>query len=98
MKTIGVGVIGASPLSPGWAAVAHIPAIQALPDFALRAVSTSRQESAAAAAKAFNQLASGRNTDDGEENVANNNVVQELLLATILGLLSSVFGTNIQDY
>ena len=25
MKTIGVGVIGASPLSPGWAAAAHIP-------------------------------------------------------------------------
>ncbi len=53
MKTVGVGIIGASPLSPGWALAAHIPAIQALPDFALRAVSTSRRESADAAANAF---------------------------------------------
>lgn len=46
---IGVGVIGASPRNPGWAMIAHIPAIQALPAFALRAVATSSPESAAAA-------------------------------------------------
>lgn len=52
-EKIGVGVIGASPLSPGWANVAHLPAILALPDYELRAVSTSRPESAKAAAEAF---------------------------------------------
>jgi predicted dehydrogenase len=51
--TIGVGVVGASPLSPGWATRAHLPALQALPDFSLRAVSTSRPDSAAAARDAF---------------------------------------------
>jgi predicted dehydrogenase len=53
VSPLGVGVIGASPLSPGWASVAHLPAIQALPDFELRAVSTSRRESAEAAARAY---------------------------------------------
>ncbi|MGH8644013.1 MAG: Gfo/Idh/MocA family protein [Gammaproteobacteria bacterium] len=53
MTKIGVAVIGASPLNPGWAVKAHIPAIQALPDYELRAVSTSQRESADAAAKAF---------------------------------------------
>lgn len=53
MNNIGVAVIGASPLNPGWAVAAHIPAIQSLPDFELRAVSTSRRDSADAAAKAF---------------------------------------------
>ncbi|EIL95383.1 Gfo/Idh/MocA family protein [Rhodanobacter spathiphylli] len=52
-NAIGVGVIGASPLNPGWAMAAHIPAIQALPDYELRAISTSRPESARAAAEAF---------------------------------------------
>lgn len=53
MKTIGVGVIGASPTNPGWAIASHIPAIQALPDYELRAVSTSNRRSAEAAAAAF---------------------------------------------
>ena len=48
---IGVGVIGASVHNPGWAMTAHIPAIKALPDFELRAVSTSNRASADAAAK-----------------------------------------------
>jgi predicted dehydrogenase len=52
-KKIGVGVIGASPVNPGWAMVAHIPAIQALPEFELRAVSTSRPDTARAAAEAL---------------------------------------------
>jgi len=42
----GVGIIGPS----NWAAVSHIPAIAASPDFDLRAVSTSRRASADAAA------------------------------------------------
>jgi predicted dehydrogenase len=50
---IGVGVIGASPVNPGWAIAAHIPAIKALADYELRAVSTSRPDSARAAAEAF---------------------------------------------
>lgn len=48
---IGVGIIGASP--GHWAGTAHIPALRALPDFELRAISTSRRESADAAAAAF---------------------------------------------
>ncbi|MFH9969400.1 Gfo/Idh/MocA family protein [Streptomyces mirabilis] len=51
MSTIGVGIIGGS--QGGWASISHIPALKALPDFELRAVSTSRQESANAAAKEF---------------------------------------------
>jgi predicted dehydrogenase len=53
MNKIGIAVIGASPLNPGWAVTAHIPAIQALPEYELRAVSTSQRRSAEAAAKAF---------------------------------------------
>jgi len=51
---IGVGVIGASVRNPGWAMTAHIPAIEALPDFELRAVSTSNRASADAAEKELN--------------------------------------------
>ena len=53
MRTIGVGVIGASPLRPGWAVLAHLPAIAALPGYALRAVATSSEDSANAAAQAY---------------------------------------------
>jgi predicted dehydrogenase len=53
VDTIGVGIIGASPGTTSWAEVAHIPAIAALPDYTLRAVSTSRRASADAAAAAF---------------------------------------------
>src|SRR2546427_1108829 len=52
-KRIRVGIIGANP-DRGWAAQAHIPALQSLPDdFEITAVSTSRRESAAAAGKRF---------------------------------------------
>lgn len=53
MNKIGVGVIGASPLHPGWAVTTHVPVIQALADFELRAISTSRRDSALAATKAY---------------------------------------------
>lgn len=51
MSTIGVGIIGGS--QGGWASISHIPAIRALPDFELRALSTSRRKSAEAASKEF---------------------------------------------
>ena len=50
--TIGVGVIGVAP-GRSWAALAHIPALKALPDFEIRALSTTRMESARAAAEEF---------------------------------------------
>jgi predicted dehydrogenase len=50
--TIGVGIIGVAP-GRSWAAIAHIPALKALPEFEIRALSTTRQESASAAAAAF---------------------------------------------
>jgi predicted dehydrogenase len=52
-KKIGVGVVGASSTNPGWAVFAHLPAIQNLPDYELRAVSTSNRDSAVAAAKEY---------------------------------------------
>ncbi|HUD93313.1 Gfo/Idh/MocA family oxidoreductase [Sphingobium sp.] len=48
----GVGIIGVAP-GRSWAALAHIPALQALPDYEIRALSTTRQESASAAAAEF---------------------------------------------
>jgi len=47
---IRVGIVGANP-QRGFASVAHIPALQALPDFEITAVCTTRQESAEAAAR-----------------------------------------------
>jgi predicted dehydrogenase len=49
---IGVGIIGANP-QRGWALGAHIPALRSLPQFELTAVSTSRKETAAEAAKVY---------------------------------------------
>ena len=49
---IGVGIIGANP-QQSWARDAHIPALAASPAFKLRAVATSRSESAAAAAELY---------------------------------------------
>lgn len=52
-KPIGVGIIGVN-ADRGWAASAHIPALKAMPDdFRIVAVSSTRQESADASAKAF---------------------------------------------
>jgi predicted dehydrogenase len=48
----GVGIIGANP-ERGWAARAHVPAIEASRHFALTAVATTRTESAEAARRRF---------------------------------------------
>jgi predicted dehydrogenase len=50
---IRVGIIGAN-VHYGWGSSAHIPALQALPDFELTAVCTSRQETADETARRFN--------------------------------------------
>jgi predicted dehydrogenase len=49
---IGVGIVGAS-ASRGFASIAHIPALQALPQFEIVAVCTTRQETAEAAARHY---------------------------------------------
>lgn len=51
-KTIGVGIIGASP-GPTWATLAHLPALASLPDFRIVAVSTTKQASADETARRF---------------------------------------------
>jgi predicted dehydrogenase len=52
MSKIRVGIVGASP-NRGFASIAHIPALQALAEFEITAVCTTRQESAEAAARHF---------------------------------------------
>src|SRR6266849_6302571 len=49
---LGVGIIGVSPVR-GWAAIAHIPALRALPNYEIRAVSAHSAESARAAGRVF---------------------------------------------
>ena len=49
---LGVGIIGVNPFR-GWAATAHIPALRALPNYEIRALSASSAESARAAGEAF---------------------------------------------
>jgi predicted dehydrogenase len=51
-KTLGVGIIGASAVR-GWAATAHIPALRALGNYEIRALSAHSAESARAAGEAF---------------------------------------------
>ena len=51
-KKIRVGIVGANP-SHGFASIAHVPALQALPEFEISAVCTTRQDSAEAAAKHY---------------------------------------------
>jgi predicted dehydrogenase len=51
-EKIRVGIIGAS-MRNGWGRDAHIPALSALPEFEITAVSTSRQETADETAKHF---------------------------------------------
>src|SRR5947208_1122460 len=51
-STIGVGIIGVSTVR-GWAATAHIPALRALPNYEIRALSASTARSAQAAGEAF---------------------------------------------
>src|SRR5216683_878796 len=52
IEKIRVGIIGAS-MRNGWGRDAHIPALRALPEFEITAVSTSRQETADETAKHF---------------------------------------------
>src|SRR5271168_29510 len=49
---IRVGIVGVSP-NRGFASIAHIPSLQALPEFEIAAVCTSRRDSAEAAARHF---------------------------------------------
>ena len=49
---IRVGIVGAS-ASRGFASIAHVPALRALPQFEIVAVGTARQETAAAAAQNY---------------------------------------------
>jgi predicted dehydrogenase len=51
-STLGVGIIGVSPIR-GWAATAHIPALRALPNYEIRALSAHSAESARAAGELF---------------------------------------------
>ncbi|MCC6236713.1 MAG: Gfo/Idh/MocA family oxidoreductase [Dehalococcoidia bacterium] len=52
---IRVGIVGATvtPGGSGWGANAHVPALQHLPDFVLKAVCTAHEETARASAEAF---------------------------------------------
>jgi predicted dehydrogenase len=52
LSKLGVGIIGVSP-TRGWAATAHIPALRALPNYEIRALSSQNAESARAAGEAF---------------------------------------------
>jgi len=49
---LGVGTVGVSPLR-GWAAIAHIPALRALPNYEIRALSARSAESAREAGEVF---------------------------------------------
>src|SRR5438445_708366 len=51
-STLGVGIIGVSP-ARGWAATAHIPALRALPNYEIVALSAHNAESARAAGEEF---------------------------------------------
>ena len=51
-STLGVGIIGVNP-AWGWAATAHIPALRALPNYEIRALSARSAASARAAGEAF---------------------------------------------
>jgi predicted dehydrogenase len=52
VSKLGVGIIGVSP-TRGWAATAHIPALRALPNYEIRALSAQSAESARAAGEVF---------------------------------------------
>jgi len=51
-SALGVGIIGVSPVR-GWAAIAHIPALRALPNYEIRALSAHSAGSARAAGEVF---------------------------------------------
>src|SRR5438270_7071157 len=51
-SALGVGIVGVSAVR-GWANTAHIPALRALPNYEIRALSAHSAESARAAGEAF---------------------------------------------
>jgi predicted dehydrogenase len=51
-STLGVGIVGISPVR-GWAATAHIPALRALPNYEIRALSAHSAESSRVAGELF---------------------------------------------
>ena len=51
-STLGVGIIGVSPVR-GWATTSHVPALRALPNYQIAALSAHNMESARAAGEAF---------------------------------------------
>jgi predicted dehydrogenase len=52
VSKLGVGIIGVNP-AWGWAATAHIPALRALPNYEIRALSATSPQAARAASEAF---------------------------------------------
>jgi predicted dehydrogenase len=74
---LGVGIIGVSPVR-GWAATAHIPALRALPNYEIRALSAHSSESARAAGEEFGVAAV---FTDHEEMVARPDV--DLVVVTV---------------
>src|SRR3989442_7203304 len=60
---LGVGIIGVNP-AWGWAATAHIPALRALPNYEIRALSATSSEAARAAGEAFGAAAVFANHDE----------------------------------
>jgi predicted dehydrogenase len=75
-KKIGVGIIGVQP-GRSWAAVAHIPALQALPGFQITALSTTRIESARAAGDAYGVA----NCYDNHQELVNDPAVNLVVVA-----------------
>jgi predicted dehydrogenase len=62
-STLRVGIIGVSP-SRGWAATAHIPALRALPNYEIRALSAHNPETARAAGQVFGVASVFSNHED----------------------------------
>ena len=52
-EKIRVGLVGASVARGSWGTRAHVPALQALPDYQIKAIATAHQDTAEAAAKAY---------------------------------------------
>jgi predicted dehydrogenase len=74
---LGVGIIGVSAVR-GWAATAHIPALRALPNYEIRALSAHSAAAARAAAEAFGVSAA---FSDPEEMVAQSDI--DLVAVTV---------------
>src|SRR5438093_10180611 len=60
---LGVGIIGVNP-AWGWAATGHIPALRALPNYEIRALSATSPEAARAAGEAFGVAAAFSNHEE----------------------------------